>query len=597
MPDLWIIGGASLDVLHFAGQTVASAGGAGLYTAAAAARAGAATAMFAPRPDPVPEALAPALPRINWSGPVVPPEELPHFEIAHYGGGKAELVNARWGAEARLSPADLPGNLAVVPLIHITALGTTQRQLDFLHACRQGGARRISAGTYGRAVYGDSNAVRRLFEAADIFFMNENEANGLFGSVEQAHTAPGKLLFVTLGERGVRVVQGDYVTAVPGQPADELDPTGAGDTFCGASLAGLAAGLHPVMAARQAIALAAQMIGAVGPVALWQTGPLPAPLRDGRVAVNQAQIQRIAGQVAAQPQFQPFDFIALDFPPAGHPAALDYFFTATLQQFSFWEAAEGRYSAPLLAPIDGAVRKGSDYLWRAWLRPLDADADVAFYSPARQAGLTVAALDGLLRADDGSMPMPAFDLHLAQAQAYGRDLLALGRTPQDLVAAANAAAQPATALLALLDGVGGYKEDPLRKKSGLLALILTQRPERWLRTAPGETFPPVIDYHLMRSCLRTGLIDVLDPALEQMLLERRLIAAADEWAVRLAAYEAVEQLARQSGQAMGAIDWFFFNARRRCPEMSEPECASCAVDPVCAHRKALFQPVLRTVFY
>jgi hypothetical protein len=45
------------------------------------------------------------------------------------------------------------------------------------------------------------------------------------------------------------------------------------------------------------------------------------------------------------------------------------------------------------------------------------------------------------------------------------------------------------------------------------------------------------------------------------------------------------------------VDWFFFNARRRCPEMTEPECAHCAVDPACAHRKALFQPVLRTTFY
>lgn len=595
MSDLLIIGGASLDVLHFAGQTAASAGGAGLYTAAAAARAGASTAMFAPRPDPVPEPLAPAIERIHWFGPAVPPEDLPHFEIAHYGGGRAELVNARWGAEARLSPADLPADLSGYSLIHITALGTTQRQIDFVTACRARGAQRLSAGTYGRAVYGDTAAVRRLFEAADIFFMNENEANGLFGSAAQAHTAPGKLLFVTLGARGARVIQGDYATDLPGQPAVELDPTGAGDTFCGATLAGLAAGLHPVLAARQAVALAAQMISAVGPTALWRDEPLPPPARDSRVAVNPEQVQHIAGLVAALPEVQPFDFVAPDFPPPGHPAALDYFFTATLQQFSFWEEADGRYSRPLLAPIDGAVRKGSDYLWRAWLRPLDSDPGL--YTPERQAALSEAELADLLRADDGAMPMPAFELHLAQAQAYGRDLLALAWSPHDLVAQANAADRPAAALLALLDRVGGYQEDPLRKKSGLLALILAQRPERWLRVAPDERFPPVIDYHLMRSCLRTGLIDVLDPALAQTLVERRVIDPAGEWAVRLAAYEAVQALAEQSGRSMGAIDWFFFNARRRCPELSEPECAVCAVEPVCAQRKTLFQPVLRTVFY
>ena len=107
----------------------------------------------------------------------------------------------------------------------------------------------------------------------------------------------------------------------------------------------------------------------------------------------------------------------------------------------------------------------------------------------------------------------------------------------------------------------------------------------------------MIDYHLMRSCLRTGLIDVLDPTLEQLLIERRVLSPADEWAVRLAAYQAVEQLVVHSGKSMGAVDWFFFNARRRCPEMTDPECPSCAVDLVCAHRKTLFQPVIRTAFY
>jgi len=595
MPDLLVVGGASLDVLHFAGQTVDSAGGAGLYTAAAAARAGASTAMCAPRPDPVPEPLLPVIRRIDWFGPAVPPEQLPHFEIAHYGGGKATLVNAFWGAEALFDPASLSDNLSGFEIVHLVALGGAGRQAEFLRVCRQRGARRISVGTFSRAVYGETDTVRALLAQADLFFMNENEANGLFGSVAAARTAAGKLLFVTLGERGVQVIQGDQVTYVPGMPADELDPTGAGDTFCGATLAGLARGEHPVMAARQAVALAAQMIGAVGPTALWQDGPLPSPTRDARVAPNPAQIERVAGIVAALPEVLPFDFTGSDFPPVGHSAALDYFFTATLQQFGFWEAADGRYSHPLLAPLDGSVRKGSDYLWHAWLRPLDHEA--GFYAPRRQAALEPGDLEALFRADDGSQPMPALDLRLVQANAYGRDMLVLGATPAALVADAASSANPLRTFLASLDHVGGYKEDPLRKKAGLLALILHQRPEQWLDPAPGESFPPVIDYHLMRSCLRTGLIDVMDPGLAQALTERRLLPPADEWAVRLAAYAAVMELVRRSGRSMGAVDWFFFNARRRCPEMVEPECARCAVDRACAHRKELFQPVLRTTFY
>ncbi len=593
--DLLVIGGASLDVLHFAGQTASSAGGAGLYTAAAAARVGAAVAMYGPRPDPLPEALVPAAQAFTWFGPVVPPEQMPRFEIAHEAGGRTTMLDAFFGAEASLGPDGLPADLSGCRLVHIVALGSVQHQLAFLRACRERGARRISAGTFPAAVTEDPDAVRALMAECDLFFMNRSEAAGLFGSPQAACTAAGKVLFVTLGADGALVVQGDHVTHLPGQPARELDPTGAGDTFCGATLASLARATHPVLAARQGIALAAHMIGAVGPTALWEQGPVPTPADDPRATANRSQVARVADLIAALPEVQPFDFTGPDFPPVGHPAALDYFASATLQQFGFWAEADGRYGWPLLATLEGARRKGSDYLWRAWLRPLHADP--GFYTPARQAALTTAELEALFRADDGTMPMPALDLHLAQAQAYGRDLLALGLSAAGLVEAANRERQPLAAFLAGLDHIGGYKEDPLRKKAGLLALILAQRPERWLNPGPSEVFPPVIDYHLMRSCLRIGLIEVRDEALAEKLTNRRQVTADEEWAVRLAAYRAVEELAQRSGRSMGAVDWFFFNARRRCPETTEPECSRCAVDPVCAHRKELFQPVLRTVFY
>jgi hypothetical protein len=76
-----------------------------------------------------------------------------------------------------------------------------------------------------------------------------------------------------------------------------------------------------------------------------------------------------------------------------------------------------------------------------------------------------------------------------------------------------------------------------------------------------------------------------------------LLSDAEEWVVRSAAFAAIEQLVAMSGKGMGAVDWFLFQARQRCPEMSDPLCGSCAVDPVCAHRKELFQPVRRTSFY
>lgn len=594
MKDLLVIGGASFDTLHFAGQTASSGGGSGMYTASAAYRSGGQVAIFAPHPDPVPELLQPFANRVEWFGPSIPPEQLPRFEIAHE-ASKTTYLNFFMGAEADHSPATLPPDLSGYRHIHISPLGESQRQLDFLLACRERGAQRISVSTFTRAAHEEAETVRELIERADLFFMNEDEANHVFGSVAEAKTKPGKLLFVTLGERGVKVVQGDFATYIDAPQVDELDVTGAGDTFSGATLMGLIRYDHPVVAARKAVGLAAHMIQHIGPTALWQpVTPLEDP-RDPRVMLNTDQVEQIAQLVANLPEVQPFDYTDDNFLTVGHSATLDFLFAATLQQFSFWEERDGRYHRPLIAPIAGEMRKGSDYLWQAYLRKLNDDP--AWYSPDRQAQLTQAEMLSVFRADDGTNPMPALDLHLAQARAYGQDMIALGLTPTTLVAAANNSPTPLYTFLERLDHIGGYKEDPLRKKSVLLATILTERPEKFLRPAPEEITPPIIDYHNQRACLRIGLINVVDPTLYQALAERRVISPLDEQAVRQAAYDAMHLVATLSGKSIAAVDWYFFNARRYCPEMTEPECYRCQMDPVCAHRKELFQPVLRTTFY
>ena len=596
MTQLLVIGGASLDVLHFAGRTEQAAGGAGMYTAVAASCAGARVSMLAPRPAEMPAALQPAAQRITWLGPLVTAAELPHFEIAHHGGGRATLVNARWGAEALLNPAQLPADLSIYSCIHIAALSSAQRQLEFLQACRAAGAPRISVGTYARVATNETKTVRALLAAADIFFMNENEASILLGGASAARVRAGQLLFITQGAGGALVVQGAHTAHIAAEPAEELDATGAGDTFCGATLAALCAGAHPQQAARSAMPLAAAMVTAVGPAVLFAHPSVPAATpTDARVKVNAQQVERTAQLVAALPGLQPFNFTGAHFPPAGHPAALEFFFAATLQQFGFWSARNGRYMRPLLAVQGGQQRKGSDYLWHAYWSALQAAP--AFAAPAQQAALRSSSLQAVFRADDGTQPVPALRLHLQQARAFGSDLCAMAATPAAILAHANNQPLPLAALLQSMDHVGGYKEDPLRKKSALLALILSERPERWLHAAPAEQLPPIVDYHLQRMCLRMGLVDVSDALLAAALSARKQLPAADEWAVRSAVYSAMQLLAQSSGCSMAAIDWFFFNARTRCPEMTAPDCGRCAMDPVCAHRTQLFQPVLRTTFY
>lgn len=267
-----VVGGASIDRLHFCGRSELSAGGAGMYTAAAAYRAGVLAAMFAPLPRPMPGLLQPAAERLEWFGPQVAPERLPHFEITHHGAGVATLDTAEWGAESELVPSDLPDDLSDYALVHIAALSSARRQLQFLNACRQRDARFVSVGTYARVVHSENEMVRALMQQADIFFMNENEAVGLFGSANAVGASPGKLLFITFGSQGARVCQGEHATDLPAVPVYELDPTGAGDVFCGATLAGLARGELPHHAAAAAQILAADVVEHVGPQALWMSG-------------------------------------------------------------------------------------------------------------------------------------------------------------------------------------------------------------------------------------------------------------------------------------------------------------------------------------
>jgi sugar/nucleoside kinase (ribokinase family) len=593
-PHLTIIGGPSIDTIHLAAGAERVAGGAGLYTALAARRAGVEVTMIGPRPAPIPPEVTRAADLLEWRGPGVEPDGLPRFEISydHEGRRKLDIVNR--GSEVALSPdrvlRELPeeGPVCVIPLTD------SRLQLEFVERLKARG-RWVACGTYPCGARDAKEFVRAVFETADAFFCNEEEAEILFGSIEMAVTAPGRLLFVTRGSRGVRVVQGTHVTEIAAVAADEVDPTGAGDALCGVVLAALARGEHPVQAARLGAVVAAQVVGAVGPGSLLSDAPIPKCPTDPRVELDGERISIVASWLAGSPQVVGFDFCGPVFPEPGQEYALDFFFAQTLQQFGFWTVENDRYKEPMIAIVGGESRKGSDYLWFVYRRLLTEDPEAL--TPVRHRHLEREDLDHWYRSDDGLNPVPVPDLHLRLARRYGQDMTSLGVGPQDLVSEANASDRPMKTLLESLDHVGGYKEDPLRKKSALLALVLRQRPEGFLRVAPEEALPPIVDYHIQRSCLRMGLVRISDADLGGQLARRQLLDGNDEAAVRNACYRAVRSVQEKSGRSMAAVDWFFFQNRRRCPEMTDPDCSKCEVESVCARNKELFQPVFRTTFY
>jgi ribokinase len=104
-----------------------------------------------------------------------------------------------------------------------------------------------------------------LLALCDVVVPNEHELE-LVGGIEVLLAAGVGAVVVTLGARGVRVVTADGVADVPAFPVTPVDTTGAGDSFCGALSARLAAGdalLDAVRYASAAGALATTVAGAV----------------------------------------------------------------------------------------------------------------------------------------------------------------------------------------------------------------------------------------------------------------------------------------------------------------------------------------------
>ncbi len=593
-PRLLVVGGASLDIIHVRGVPTPTPGGAGLYTALAAARAGAEVTMLAPVPDPMPPELAPALERITWVGPRVPLDDLPRFEIAYDDAGAVTLFREHLGAEPDMTPSlldlidELPGCAYCVPFLDATL------QQSFIAALADRGCLTV-ASTYGKAARQETEVVRRTAAAADLFFCNADEAEVLFGGLDGASPLPGRFRFVTRGSDGATVFQGDHRTDVPAVATRPLDPTGAGDTFCGTTVARLLAGDHPVIAARRATAAAAEMVAGIGPAALWSAEPAPHVPPDPRVRVDTGAVERLAAVLRDLPVLDGFDFVGELFPPVGHSGNVAWWTAATLQQYGFWYEADGGHAGPLIATIGGVPRKGSDYLWAHYLREWQDDA--SFVEPSSQAVVDAARWSTSAADDAGRDPYPDPERRAELCRAFGHTLEAIGVTADELVGAAARSSRPMRALLRLLDHVGGYREDPWRKKAALLGVILRQRPEAFLPEVEGDDAPPIVDYHVQRTALRTGMVVIGDAALRAQVAARRSVTSADEEAVRAATFEAVALLSTRSGRPMGAVDWFLFQMRHRCPEMTAPDCAHCPAMPACAQSVELFQPVFRTTAY
>lgn len=210
------------------------------------------------------------------------------YFVTHGETGHAFSYLRAGSAASRMRPQDVPLDLVrsarIVQASGISLAISASACDAVLHAFE-------AARAAGVAVALDSNLRLKLWPLAraraligvaaalsDYFFPSLDDVVALSGLddpdaiVDWSHRLGAKAVLLKLGREGVIVSDGVRRERLAGHAVDAVDATGAGDCFCGACLARLAAGDSLLEAARYANAAAALSTTGWGAV-----GPLPRP--------------------------------------------------------------------------------------------------------------------------------------------------------------------------------------------------------------------------------------------------------------------------------------------------------------------------------
>ena len=597
-PAVIFIGSPTTDVL--VGPTGAHqiTGGAGFISALAARWAGAETGLVArvPATLPAPTSRVFGSGGLHRGGLSCFDGTLPSFRISYDTEAHAHYTSISPGLESDLCAADIPRHWLTTHTqwIHIAGIGfSSSQQLQMLKDIKSAVPAwmgTLSAGTAYPMIRANKADSLALLAAADVFFLNGSEFDLLCpeGLPEDCATT----VIITRGAAGVEVIGGPHTGTHSAIPVKVVDPTGAGDAFCGGFI-GASIVCHPDPVHR-GLQAAAKVLGGLGATSLchWVAAHV-----DTRADDSADALRHMSPAIKAHAQSAAFDFTAPPHLPTGHPLALEMLCISTLHQFGFWTAtSSGGWTRPMLAAIDGQVYKGSDFIWAAFARAGREDPSLlSLKRMATQPGLFAR----ICTDDDGGCPVPQLERHNqlhathanAMLQQWGGDYTAL-------LDHANATLRPIATLLESLGRIPGYMADPLAKKANLLAIILTARPEGFVQAKDPDSIAPIVDYHMMRLCLRMGLVVIIDPDLRRRIEQRLWVDTAEELAIRQATGRAINALAAKTGVGIAAIDGLFFSLGRTvCVETEAPRCDDCPLSANCAKDTRLFQPVFRTTAY
>jgi sugar/nucleoside kinase (ribokinase family) len=172
------------------------------------------------------------------------------------GGGRDFWFSVHDSAAVELEPPLLDG----VDWLHVSGstLGFGARLADVVVTTAESLAARGTPVSLDPNLRPDADPdvrgrLNRVARVAQVLFPSDGELDGL-------DVASNALVCLTHGAGGATVAG----VRVAAPPVDEVDPTGAGDTFAAAFVSAYRAGADPVAAAEHACRIAARSVGVVG---------------------------------------------------------------------------------------------------------------------------------------------------------------------------------------------------------------------------------------------------------------------------------------------------------------------------------------------
>ena len=196
--------------------------------------------------------------------------EATSYENVYTSAGRIQYLRAPGSPipPETLPPAWEDARVALLgPVFHEVGAALAARFRGSVGVCGQGFLRRVGAdGRVTPMPPRGWDAPPLLRHARVLFLSEEDLGGGPDAGVPADWLSATPITVLTAGWRGARVHEGGRWYDVPAVPVEEVDPTGAGDSFAAAFMAALDDGADAAEAARFAAAVASFVVEAPGHV-------------------------------------------------------------------------------------------------------------------------------------------------------------------------------------------------------------------------------------------------------------------------------------------------------------------------------------------